>query len=425
MANVTVTVRVVDDDPSPALVDGVLVRVFDAPGDSYITEGTTGSVTPGEVDFTLFGNAGGVGYTFVLSKSGVSFPPAPTKQGTVYDPPAPSNLFQFTAHVGPTAELVTLAVKTDELTPQPVEGVTALVFDGTDTYLTELETDSAGEAILALDGDPDPGRLYIVRLRPLPGQVVVDGITHTIYVHEPLVSPATNIFDFTVSEEELPASTDPNMCLMSGTLVDQALRPLSKVNLRFMPLLNDPEIKLSGFPFPTDPAIIQRQVLLREAVFQTGPDGKVQVLLPRKAIYEVHIHGFELPGTFPGAQIQVPDSAGAQLEDVLFPYVATVEWSTDTVALAVDDTEQVTVSSTGSNDQDIQDALIGGFLEFVVDDPAVAEVSFDDGVLSITGLAAGVAQITAVRVEGTYAPRVPDVPDLITAPSTSVTVTVT
>jgi len=427
MANVTVTIRTVDDAAIPALVDGVLVRVFDAPGDTYITEGTTGTVTPGEVDFTLFGNAGGVGYTFILSKSGVSFPPAPTKQDSVFDPPAPSNIFQYTAHIGQVGQNVKFSVQTDDLVPQPVEGMTILVFDETDIYLTEFETDAAGEATLVLEGDPDPGRLYIVRLRPLAGgQSIVGGPTQTIRVLEPLVPPATNIFDFVTASEELPASTNPDMCLMSGKLADQALRPLNKMNLRFIPIMEDPDAKLSGFPFPSDPTVLQRQMLLRETVFQTASDGSVQVLLPQGAIYDVHIHGFELPGLPTVAQIQVPQTTSAQLEDVLFPYTASVEWGTDTVAVAVGGTEAVSVNVLGSNDQVIPPSLFECFLELSIDDSDVATFAMnEEGELVITGVSAGVAQISVARKPGTSAPRVPEIPDLITAPSALITVTVT
>ena len=426
MANVTVTVRVVDDQAIPALVDGVLVRVFDDPGDTYITEGITGSVTPGEIDFTLFANSGGVGYTFILSKSGVSFPPAPTKHVIAYDPPSPSNLFQFTAHVGLEGQLVTLVVNDDQLVPQPVSGVPLLVFDSTDLFLTELTTDVNGQAFLVLDGDPDPGRTYIVRVRPPAGSTVVDGPTKTIAVQDPLVAPATNIFDFTLHTATLPESTNPDMCLMSGTLVDQALRPLKKVNLRFMPRLDDPDAKVSGYPFPSDPAILQRQILLREAVFQTANDGSVEVSLPRGAIYDVHIHSFEMPGLPTTAQVQIPDRLSAQLEDVLFPYVAYVTWGTDTVSLAPGETAEVSLAVVGSNDQGVYGSVsVKALLDLAIDDESVARYEMtSEGNVLITAIAAGTAQLSVARKPGTFAVRIPEVPALIIAPSALVTITV-
>lgn len=52
----TVEITVQDDQVVPALVDDVTVRVFDATGSTLITEGVTGSVLPGKVQFTLDGD---------------------------------------------------------------------------------------------------------------------------------------------------------------------------------------------------------------------------------------------------------------------------------------------------------------------------------------------------------------------------------
>lgn len=51
----TVEITVQDDQIVPALVDDITVRVFDAAGAALITEGATGSVIPGKVQFTLNG----------------------------------------------------------------------------------------------------------------------------------------------------------------------------------------------------------------------------------------------------------------------------------------------------------------------------------------------------------------------------------
>jgi hypothetical protein len=428
MGSVTVTIQTVDDQAIPAPLDGVLVRVFDAAGTTFITQGNTGAVVSGQVQFTLFGDGPGVNYTLRLSKAGFSFPPAPTFIVLVQDPPGGSgNTFQFAAVTGLTGEIVKFVVQTDDLTPLPVEDVRLKVFDAADTFLTELLTDSSGEGDLVLDGDPDPGRNYIIRLRPPAGLVVIDGPTQVVKVHEPLVAPNTNIFDFVTSEEELPQSTDPDMCLMSGFLVDQALRPLENMKLRFIPLLEDPDARVSGFPFPSDPTVLQRQMLLREAVFQTDSDGYVEVLLPKKACFEVHIHGFEMPGLPTVAQIQVPDALAAQLEDVLFPFTASVEWGSAALPVTLGETEELTLDVLGSNDQEIAASImIDALLEFTIDDTDVAIFQLnEDGNLLITGLSAGTAELSVARKPDTFAPRVPDVPDLIVTPSTTVTITVT
>lgn len=51
----TVNVTVQDDTLAHDLVDGIVVRVFDSTGTTHVTEGTTGSVNHGAVQFTLLG----------------------------------------------------------------------------------------------------------------------------------------------------------------------------------------------------------------------------------------------------------------------------------------------------------------------------------------------------------------------------------
>ena len=65
MALETVLVSVNDDQVVPQPVDGVVVRVFDATGTTFITEATTGVPLPGQVMFTLNG-AGPVPITYQL-----------------------------------------------------------------------------------------------------------------------------------------------------------------------------------------------------------------------------------------------------------------------------------------------------------------------------------------------------------------------
>jgi hypothetical protein len=65
MALETVLVSVQDDQVVPQPVDGVVVRVFDATGTTFITEGTSGTPLPGQVMFTLNG-AGPTPVTYQL-----------------------------------------------------------------------------------------------------------------------------------------------------------------------------------------------------------------------------------------------------------------------------------------------------------------------------------------------------------------------
>lgn len=425
---VTAVIRVVTDDAVPVPLDGVTCRVFTDPGDVFVTQGITGLPTPGsgETEVSLDGDGVGVLYLVRLSKDGVSFPPSATKNITIIDPPPPPNDFQFTAHVGETAVVVQMVVEDDQGTPQPVEDVRIRVFDAGDLFVTELETDSNGEADVVLDGDPDPGRNYIVRLFK-SGWRFTNGVTQIIRVHEPLVAPATNVFDFEASQPTLPESAHPEMCLISGYIGNAARQALRSVTLRFSPQLGAPDAYVSGFPFPGDPTVVDAISLLTEAKAITDANGYLEVQLPRRGIFYCHIYGLETPGLQTVQQIYVPDSASARLEDVIFPFVYSVEWDESSLAVSVGETVDLVPTVTGSNDQPIAGGnAIRSLVEFLVDDESIiAAELLDDGTLRVTGIAPGTANITASRVDDTWAPRRPPIDDLVITPVTQVPVMVT
>lgn len=72
MATETVQITAWSDEVSPEPVDDVLVRVFDSTGTTLITEGTTGEVTEGIVEFSLPGAADGTIYQLRFYRAGAS-----------------------------------------------------------------------------------------------------------------------------------------------------------------------------------------------------------------------------------------------------------------------------------------------------------------------------------------------------------------
>jgi hypothetical protein len=412
MANVTATIRILDDAAVPAPVQDVLVRVFDA-ADAFLAEGLTDAL--GEIDFTLFGDTPGVDYIVRLWKDGVSFPTNPTKSINVTDPAVPSNEFEFTAHIGVTAQLAQFVVKDDQLTPQPMEDVDIHVFSSADVYLTAVKSDVDGEAELMLEGDPAPGREYIVRLRK-DGYEFPLGPTQVIAVHDPVVAPATNVFDFEGHALDTPESSDAQMCLLYGYLVNTALEPLRNTVVEFQPRLGFPET-VFGMYYTGSPSLVRDRMIMTGVTVETDDDGYVEVSLPRGGLFDVHIHGAEHPVeiTFP---IIIPDAAGYQLEDVVFPYVQEVVYDTDPIQLAVDETKEVAITATASSGVELSSTEdLNNFLEFTVDDPTVASVLLiEDKKIQVTGLAAGATNISVARKSGTVAPRLPEVADIIVTP---------
>jgi hypothetical protein len=419
MGAVTATFRVVSDEVTPAPVDGVAVRVF-SDTDVFITEGVTGAVTPGsgEVELTLNGEVAGEPYIVRLAKDGWSFDP-PTVSASVYDPPgAPpnNNIFEYTSHEGLVGQLVEIFTFDNEAVPNDLDGVRIRVYDSADLFLTEADTDGAGELSLVLPGAPDPGETYYLRIFK-EGWTAVEGPTQTIAVLDPLVPPLTNNFEIHLDQPELDVSLDPKMCLLTGYLVDASGRGLKNVGIRFLPRLSEPELKMGGLPFPSDPTLLGNRAIVSEAHYVTDVNGKVQPLLPRGGIFDVLINGLETPGNQILEMVQIPDATSARLEDVLWPYVVGASYTPASVAITVDEEVDVEVSAQTSNGYLLEAANLGAFLEFSITDDTVAELTvLEGGALRLRGLQAGSTDIQVARVAGSLAPRLPAAPSLIVSP---------
>jgi hypothetical protein len=103
MALESIDILVLSDEIIPVVVDGVVVRVFDDTGTTFITDGVTGFPSlPGHVLFTLNGSASpGTTYQLRLYINGGSIPSP--QYIAVYSPPGSSptgtNNFQVDAHL--------------------------------------------------------------------------------------------------------------------------------------------------------------------------------------------------------------------------------------------------------------------------------------------------------------------------------------
>ena len=427
MANVTVSFHTLDDQLAPIPIDGVVVRVFSAL-DVYVTEGVTGGVMAGQLDLVLPGDTPGIQYLVRLFKTGVSFPSSNQFGIGVTDPPAPLNDFSFTGHVGMTGMLAQLMCQDDaQPTPNPVEGVKIRLFDLSDTFLTEFETGVLGNASAVLQGSVTPGQKYIVRLFPPAGGLVPAGLTQEIYVLDPLAVGQTNVFDFEVTRRVIPVTGDPIMCRLTGYFVDGSGRPLRGVSLMFRPREGYPINIPSGLPYIGEPAVIGDAMVAAEATFYTDDNGYVDLVLPRRAVYDVFVAGMDEPFTNPIANIWVPDIDGVSLTDVLYPYVKEVVYGSASINVAVQETDETDVTVVMSN---LQENVSGHdpltvLLQFIAEDPTVAEVMItNNGKVSIKGLVSGTTNLLVSRIVGSYAHRIPSVPDIVILPSVP-TITVT
>lgn len=417
MGVVTVTIQVVDDEAIPAIMDGVLVRVFDATGTTFLASGITGTITPGEVDFSLTGDVPGINYLAFLSKDGVSFLPAPSKPILVTDPPNPNNTFQFAGHIGLQDVIATVVVRDESLAP--VEGIRVRIFDAGDTFVTELDTSALGEAVVVLPGAVSPGLGYILRITPAAGSVVQGGPTQTISVIDPLSGSETNIFDFILEAlPTIPVSDDPDMCKVSGYFSNPSLQALRDLTMIFHPSESYPETFVSGAPFGGDPAAIRDRVIASERRVVTNRNGYVEFDLPRKGVFDVYFQGLDAPNLSLLSPVFVPDTDGIRILELIYPYVTKVTYDSAAVPVAAGESATLDFVTETSNLQPLTLEGVNSLLEFTVDDGAVASVTVTGaGELTVTGIAAGTATISVARRPLTAAPRRPALSSLIILPS--------
>ena len=403
MADTLVTINTVDDLAATP-IDGVNVLIFDEFA-AFVTSGLTGSMVPGQVEFLLPASPTGIPYSVWFYKAGVSFLPQAVWEIVVTEDPFVP--LEMVGHEGLIGEVVTIAVSSSEV--EPLEDVRIHIYSAVDLFLTEVRTGVSGAVDLILGAGT-----YILRLFK-EGWTFLDGPTQTIEVLSPLPVGGTNEFDFFADAPEIPESTDPRMCLISGYFSDVSLHPLQRLRIRCMPQIICPDKNLSGFPGSGNPGVVLRNIILNEVVVETNTEGYVEILLPRASQYDVHIHGFENPGVPTYGQIFVPDSLSARVEDVFFPYVRDVIFEESSVTLAVEETAVVHPTAVGSNDQELfGTSSVESFLTFSSSDPLVASIiSGAEGTLIIRGVSTGTATILVQRADSSFVPRVPDVPDLV------------
>lgn len=273
--------------------------------------------------------------------------------------------------------------------------------DGT-VFVTEGETDEDGSLSL----DLEDATTYWVRFFKV-------GYRFASKLRIEVDSGQGNTF--TVEGVDLttyPPATDPNLCRVSGSVLNAGGSPAPGVTFEFM---------LTG-----KPRVVGGRVMVASKVIaRSDSDGDLDVDLVRNGVYDVIVEGHD-DEVF---RVKVPDYAYADVTDLIWPYVASLTFSEDSLALSVGDTGTVTAVLTLSsrtvvpydldNDESVK---ISDFATITSDDETVATISIDeDGVITVTAVAAGTATISAELVDGATAECEPTP----TTTLSSVTVTVT
>lgn len=283
---------------------------------------------------------------------------------------------------------VTFVIVDDSLpSGLPLEGVLVRIYseDGT-SFITEVTTDADGRVTTDL---PDLTTYWVRFFKPgyafdARATIDVDG-------------SLPNSFDVVARNlTALASSTDPNLCRVSGYLLNGSGIPTPNVTLYFM---------LTG-----KPRVVGGRAMLPSKVYATtDKNGKIDIQLVRNGVYDVWAAGTD--DTVYRAV--VPDYANVNITDLLFPVVVTLSLETSEVSLAKGDTVAVIVTAELSSRVDIPYELDGGdkvslssILLIAVSDPAATAI-FQGNTLFVTGVSAGAATVTISVRDNIFALRQP------------------
>lgn len=310
----------------------------------------------------------------------------------------------------------TVRVYTVDESSDPLEGVLVRFYDESDVFVTQQYSSLTGGesyAEVTIDGD-DPPISYTIRLSKI--RVAFDGTLgddsktpQSIQVYSPASgSPTgTNYFEVQGQTFTRPTATDPRLCRCSGFFVDGAGRPLPNLDMHF--IHRCPEDNLN-------PLIVDGNAVLGSKVIgKTDGDGYIEIDLYRSGEYSVTVESLENINR----HVIVPDSPSENLISVLFPFVASVAFSTSPLALTVGDYEDLTLTITSSSGIVLDP--IDGDVDFESSDDAIISVQLlETGLLRVFGVAVGSADVTVTRSDSSI--RVIPTSD-VTYSSLSVTVT--
>ncbi len=287
-------------------------------------------------------------------------------------------------------ETVTVAASTDDLIPVPVDDVMVRVFDETGTtFITSGLTGDVTTGIVefSLDGDVVPVR-YQLRFGISGGAIVQP---QYIDVYSPAAgSPTgTNNFGITAAMFTLEPASNPRLCRASGYVLGPDGRPRGGIDVHFVPC-----ISLS---------VVDGYGLLGERVAcRSDRTGFISVDLFRTGMYKAVVESREDVAR----EVVVPDRSSINIFSLLFPRVATIDWSlvapwTTTVGATLSVIPTITAT-----DFRVLDAPASEDVTYTMTHPEIATVTVVEGAIQVTGVSPGSTTLVVTRSnsEITYIP---------------------
>ena len=265
----------------------------------------------------------------------------------------------------------------------PVEGVLVKLYDPTGSvFYTQGTTDVLGKVSFLLETLTYTARFYKFQVAFKQPQVV------TV-----LTAPAINKFDVVAELLPQPTATDPRLCRCAGYFRDLNGAPRAYLDIHFInafsPLILDSS------------AVVASEVHIR-----TDEKGYAQIDLIRGAEYMANIEAID---GFQSRCVKVPDLAGTNLCNLLFPIVERITWDVPgPLNLAVG--AEIVLTPTIYDSAGVP--LVGtasGDVQFSSSNTAIISVSVTATTVIVRGVALGTAQLLAVRSNKTII-KIPDLP---------------
>jgi len=204
-----------------------------------------------------------------------------------------------------------------------------------------------------------------------------------ISVYSPASGSPTGTNDFNVYCEVFtyPSASDPRLCRCSGYFLEPDGTPMEDVYLTFRNKFN--------------PTIVDgRAVIGGPLHVETDEDGYISVDLYRNSEYTVDIGklgAIRMP-------LKVPNLNGLNIVNLIFPQITQIVYSPVSLSMAVGEVENVSATVTCTDGRIIED-LDEGDVTFTSSDTSVATVSIDSGILSISAVSAGTAEISGAATD--------------------------
>jgi hypothetical protein len=278
-------------------------------------------------------------------------------------------------------ETVDILVQSDEVAPEPVDGVTVRVYDAAGAALITsgvTGTVVPGRVEFSLEGS-NPATVYQLRFH-LNGGSIVSPQQIAVYSPPAAAPSGANLFEVEATLFSLPPAADHRLCRCSGHVRGPDGIPRRGIDMHFIPCFN--------------PLVVEGMGVLGERVrVKSDKAGFVQVDLYRNGIYRATIESHENIQR----EVVVPDRSSVNLNHLLFPVVAAVSfdppgpWSIPAGAeLEIEPTIRASDFRVleGTGDADVT---------YAVDDTNIAHVAVRANRIYIRGLVVGATSFRVGR----------------------------